>query len=139
MVLEKKTGEDQTRLSINTPSVYPVWNYLVVTYLFLNKENTRQLCPMPHPFFFPTEKSCSNLLSLVPSIKQGMTVAVRHVRPIPGHRDSTKTQQQSPMGVCMSFPPAGVSKPAEFFLISVKAGYLKRKCLSRDFNFFFLK
>jgi hypothetical protein len=53
MVLEKKTGEDQTRLSINTPSVYPVWNYLVVTYLFLNKENTRQLCPMPHPFFSP--------------------------------------------------------------------------------------
>lgn len=74
-----------------------------MTYLFVSKENTRQLCPQPPSFFFFIEKSCSNLLSLVPSIKQGMAVAVGHRRPIPGHRDSTKTQQQSPAGFVCPF------------------------------------
>lgn len=60
------------------------------------------------------------------SIKQGMTVAVGHVRPLQCHSDSTKTQQQSPRWGLWVLSPAGVRKPAAFLLISLIAGYLKR-------------
>lgn len=95
--------KDQIQISISTPSVFKMQDYLVIIYLFLSKENKLEAALFHPPSFFLIEKSCSNLPSLVPSIKQGMTVEAEHVRPLQGHSDSTKTQQLSPRWGCVFF------------------------------------